>query len=112
VITIASGRLDDMLVVLGFGAVIWLVALWSGRYDNTPLFDGGEPAEEVVKTVDCTYCDVEIVPETDDGDRAFECRACGNGWHHYDCAHNCIAYLDDVAADQAVDAARDARAGA
>lgn len=65
-----------------------------------------------VQTVDCTFCDETIVPEVEDGDTAFDCQACMGGWHHYDgCAYNCSAYLDDLAADAAIDAAKDARVG-
>lgn len=63
-----------------------------------------------VELVECVYCEEEIDPEREDGDTAFYCDCCSAGWHHYDCAHNCIAYLDDVAADRAIDAAQDARA--
>lgn len=64
-----------------------------------------------VDTVECVFCDEPIDPEHEDGDTAFDCAACLNGWHHYDCAHSCIAYLDDREADAAMDAATDARGG-
>lgn len=70
---------------------IWtLLAHW--KDDLAPDAEAPEP---VVETVECTYCDEPIVPEREDGETAFDCQACLNGWHHYDCAHNCSAYLDD-----------------
>lgn len=65
--------------------------------------------EPTVETVDCTFCDEPIVPEVEDGDTAFDCKCCGNGWHHFDCASACSAYLDDLNAERILDAAMDAR---
>jgi len=63
-----------------------------------------------VDVVDCTYCEELIEPAVDDGVNAFDCQACGNGWHHYDnCASSCSAYLDELNADDALSAALDER---
>lgn len=103
--------LHDATVVREFlcpGYRIWtLLAHW--KDDLNPEADAPEP---VVETVECTFCDEPIKPEVEDGETAFDCACCNNGWHHYDCALNCSAYLHDIAADAAIDAAKDARAGA
>lgn len=61
-------------------------------YASNPRVD----ARPDVELVGCTYCDEPIDPEHEDGTTALDCNACGNGWHHYDCAHNCSAYVDDL----------------
>lgn len=50
--------------------------------------------DEVVETVDCSYCDTPIAPEVEDFNTALKC-SCGD-WHHYDCGTNCVEYIDNL----------------